>query len=116
MPTEPGLHQNCLWGTQRVLYVPNYWTVGFTILSSSTERSLRVWRLFWRDREESHVPPGDQIIHFAEYPKTVSEIAKVLEDLLDRDWPLAIDIETFSLKHPTAGIGTITFCWNENEG
>lgn len=110
-----GYIKNCLWGTQRVLYVPNYRTVFYNpeLINGKIAQSMEALR---RDREESYVPPGDQIIHFAEYPKTVSEIAKVLEDLLDRDWPLAIDIETFSLKHPTAGIGTITFCWNENEG
>ena len=29
---------------------------------------------------------------------------------------LSCDIETFSLKHFSAGIGTITFCWNQEEG
>jgi DNA polymerase-1 len=32
------------------------------------------------------------------------------------DCDLTIDIEAFSLKHNTAGIGSITFCWNQNEG
>lgn len=59
---------------------------------------------------------GDSIIHFAEYPQTHDEIIAWLIKLLEMDCDLTCDIEGFSLKHYDAGVGTITFCWNEHEG
>lgn len=63
-----------------------------------------------------YVPPGNKLIRFAEYPKTVERIAYWLERLIAEDRPLAVDIEAFGLKHYNAGIGTISFAWNEHEG
>lgn len=60
--------------------------------------------------------PGIGIIHFVEYPDTPEEIGQWIDRLLEEEKPLAIDVETFSLKHYSAGIGTITFCWSEHEG
>lgn len=62
----------------------------------------------------TYLPPGSSVIKFAEYPDDVDQIAGWLKLLQDR--PLSIDIEAYSLKHYSAGIGTITLCWNENEG
>jgi len=59
---------------------------------------------------------GSDIIKFAEYPNTDAEIEAWLEKLLDMDCDLSCDIEGFSLKHYDAGVGTITFCWNDHEG
>jgi DNA polymerase I len=59
---------------------------------------------------------GKNIIKFAEYPESDSEIAGWLSKLLAMDCDLTCDIEGFDLKHYDAGIGTITFCWNEHEG
>ena len=59
---------------------------------------------------------GADIIQFAEYPKTNHEIIDWLDRLEAMDCDLTADIETFSLKHYSAGIGTITFCWNKHEG
>jgi len=59
---------------------------------------------------------GDGIIHFEAYPKTTNEILGWLDKLYQMDCDLSCDIEGFSLKHYDAGIGTITFCWNEHEG
>jgi DNA polymerase-1 len=61
-------------------------------------------------------PPGDSIIHYESYPDTVEAIREWLQHLLDLDCDLTCDIEAFSLKHYSAGIGTITFCWNQHEG
>lgn len=59
--------------------------------------------------------PGSDIIKFSEYPSDPLEIELWLSKLLD--YPaLTCDTETFSLKHHTSGIGTITFCWNKHEG
>jgi len=59
---------------------------------------------------------GSDIIEFADYPSTDDEIIGWLEKLLEMDCDLTCDIEGFSLKHYDAGVGTITFCWNEHEG
>lgn len=59
---------------------------------------------------------GDDIIQFADYPSTTAEKVAWLDKLIEMDVDLSCDVETFTLKHFDAGIGTITFCWNENEG
>lgn len=59
--------------------------------------------------------PGKGIIHSAYYPKTPYEIGAALQQL--HQYPeLSCDIETFSLLHTRAGIGTIAFAWNQHEG
>lgn len=58
---------------------------------------------------------GSDIIKFAEYPKTVQDIAKWLIKLYSKK-ELAVDIETFSLRFEKAGIGTIGFAWSKHEG
>jgi len=62
-----------------------------------------------------YVPPGKNIIKFANYPDTVEDIQTTLNGLHIYD-ELTCDIETFSLRFNEAGVGTITFSWNENEG
>ena len=66
--------------------------------------------------EGKYKAPGDNIVKFAEYPNTLQTISDWLDKLIAMDCPLTCDIEAFSLKHHTAGIGSITFCWNESEG
>lgn len=61
------------------------------------------------------VDPGINIIHSENYPSSFQEISDALDDL--HQYPaLTCDIEAFSLKHYKAGIGTITFCWDEHNG
>lgn len=63
----------------------------------------------------TYQPPGNSIIKTALYPAGVQEIQDFLNSL--HQYPeLACDIETFSLKFWEAGIGTIAFAWNKNEG
>ena len=58
---------------------------------------------------------GSGIIHSAQYPQGVQEIADALESL--HQYPsLAADIEAFSLRFNEAGIGTIAFAWDEHNG
>lgn len=64
----------------------------------------------------THKKVGSDIIHSATYPSTVSEKLEWLDKLIDMDVDLTCDIEGFSLKHYDAGIGTITFCWDEHNG
>ncbi|WHM52957.1 AAA protein [Sulfitobacter phage vB_SupP_AX] len=64
----------------------------------------------------SHQKVGSGIIHSATYPSELTEKLAWLDKLIDMDVDLACDIEGFSLKHYDAGIGTITFCWDEHNG
>lgn len=59
--------------------------------------------------------PGQNIIHYEDYPRSTQAIAQWLDSLHQYD-ELACDIETFSLRFNEAGIGTATFCWNQHEG
>lgn len=58
---------------------------------------------------------GTDVIHSAYYPETLTEVQQALEDL--HKYPrLSCDIETFSLRLDTAGIGTIAFAWDKHNG
>ncbi|MEO7082389.1 MAG: ribonuclease H-like domain-containing protein, partial [Flavobacteriales bacterium] len=65
-------------------------------------------------RAGTYQPPGSGIIHFAEYPDSIKDIQRWLDRLQNE--PLAIDIETYDLKHYNAGIGTICMAWSQHEG
>ena len=90
----------------RVFYDPDNMKKKIGMALESTKR--------WAKGDVSVV--GENIIKFADYPMTDTDIAQWLDKLLKMDCDLTCDIEGFSLKHYDAGIGTITFCWNENEG
>ena len=58
---------------------------------------------------------GADIINYAEYPDTTESIAAALEHL--HCYPeLSCDIEAFSLRFEDAGIGTISFAWDQHNG
>jgi len=58
--------------------------------------------------------PGN-IIHSASYPDNTGDIKRALKDL--HQYPeLSCDIETFSLKIDEAGLGSISFAWDEYNG
>lgn len=60
-------------------------------------------------------PLGQGIIHSAQYPQGLQEIAAALESL--HQYPeLEADIEAFSLRFNEAGIGTISFAWDKHNG
>jgi DNA polymerase I len=59
---------------------------------------------------------GQDIIKYEAYPSDDESKIWWLNRLLEMDCDLTCDIEAFDLKHYDAGIGTITFCWNEHEG
>lgn len=104
-----------LFGSQKVLYIPSYGAMFFDPdrVPLKIEQALVALR---DHRSGSYQEPGNEVIKFQAYPKTVTEIAEWLQKLLDMKKPLAIDIEAFSLKHHTAGIGTISFAWSKHEG
>ena len=99
----------------KAVYVPNYRSV-FYDPEKVTNKIKQGMTALADHASGQYQKPGDQIIHYAAYPKELWEIEEWLVKLLEMNSPLAIDIEAFSLKHHTAGIGTITFCWNQHEG
>lgn len=63
----------------------------------------------------THQALGHGIIHSAEYPQSYQAIAEALKKLHSHP-SLSVDIEAFSLDFDKAGIGTISFCWDEHNG
>lgn len=58
---------------------------------------------------------GEGIIHSSKYLKDYFEIAQELQRL--HQYPvLTADIEAFSLKHYSSGIGSIAFAWDQHNG
>lgn len=110
-----GYLMDCAFGPWKVIYVPNYQQIFYDPEKVRAKISQATTALV-NAMAGVYQAPGNDIIQFADYPQNNEEIAIWLERLLEWDRPLAIDIETFSLKHPTAGIGTITFCWSQHEG
>ena len=63
----------------------------------------------------TYVGLGTNVIQSATYPQTDQGVQDFLQSL--HQYPvLAADTEAFSLKYQDAGIGTIGFAWNQNEG
>ena len=63
----------------------------------------------------NHVALGTGIIHSAQYPEGTAAIAAALDSL--HQYPrLTCDIEAFSLRFDEAGIGTISFAWDQHNG
>lgn len=65
--------------------------------------------------DNSYVALGHGIIHSAQYPETLQAIARALQYLHQYE-SLSCDIEGFSLRFNEAGIGTIAFAWDQNNG
>ena len=55
------------------------------------------------------------VLKDARYPITFTEIKAELDHLLSCP-AISCDVETFSLDHDKAGIGTIAFAWNDSDG
>lgn len=58
---------------------------------------------------------GTNIIQNAYYPETIEDIELSLNSLVGKD-KLTVDIETFGLRHTSAGIGTIAFGLSQESG
>ena len=102
-------------GGFKVTYCPNYTRVFYDPdkTKGRIQQALGAVHGFFAG---THTKLGSNIIHSATYPSSVTEKLDWLDKLLKMDCDLTCDIEGFSLKHYDAGIGTITFCWNEHEG
>ena len=103
------------YGDFQVVFCPNYRQVFYNPGPVRTKITQTMEAL--RDhRRGRYTDPGHRIIKFAEYPETVDEIAQWLNNLMEMDVPLSCDIEGYSLKHHSCGIGTISFAWSKHEG
>lgn len=58
---------------------------------------------------------GSGVIHSAQYPESLQNIAEALASLHQYD-SLTCDIEAFSLRFNEAGIATIAFAWDQHNG
>ena len=101
-------------GSINYLFVPSYKQVFYNPDSVIHKINIAL------DALENHVNgkysvPGSNIIKYAEYPSSLEDIADALNKLHQFS-KLTCDIETYSLKHYDSGIGSITFCWNQNQG
>jgi DNA polymerase-1 len=106
---------DCKFGPWKVVYVPNFQAIFYDPekVKAKIEQGMTALK---RHREGIYRPPGDDILKFVAYPKTNEEIRFWLDKLLDMECPLAIDVETFSLRPHKAGIATISFAWSQYEG
>ena len=99
----------------KVMYCPNYEQIFYDPQKITSKISL-TFNSLAQYIKGNYQTPGKNIIHYENYPKKYLEIEAWLERLLEMDCDLTCDIETFDLKHHKAGIGTISFAWNKNEG
>lgn len=104
-----------VWGKQKVIYTPNYRQVFYDPPVVRAKIAQGMDALLNHIRGQ-YAEPGQGIVEFEAYPDTPEKIKAWLDQLLEMNKPLAIDIESFGLKHYNAGIGTITFCWSKTQG
>lgn len=111
----PNTYPESMAGQFNVIFVPNYRQVFYNPgpTQAKIQRSLNA---LWNHRKGVYREPGCEIIEFSAYPESPTDIEIWLGRLLEMDCDLACDIEGFSLKHYSAGIGTITFAWDEHNG
>lgn len=106
---------DCVFGPWKVVYVPNFRSIFFDPDKIKSKIALAIEAVV-KHRSGNYQTPGAAIVRFSAYPLTVQEIEQWLERLIVEDRPLTCDTENFSLKHHTAGIGTISFAWSKHEG
>lgn len=103
------------FGPWKCTYVPNYRATFYDPIKIKDKIKISLNNLK-AHMDDLYEEPGTSIIKNAYYLYTVDEISQWLDRLLTWDRPLSTDIEGFSLKHYSAGIGTITLCWSKEEG
>jgi DNA polymerase I len=101
--------------TMVVTYLPNYSRVFYDPEKTTAKIRIGINSIIrWMGGDRT--PIGKSIIKFEAYPSNDEDILDWLDKLYAMDCDLTCDIEGFDLKHYDAGVGTITFCWNEHEG
>lgn len=109
-----GYVMDCAFGNQKVIYIPSFRAV-FYNPEATTAKIAQGINALKDHREGVYISPGSLIIDKAYYLHTIEEITLWLQKL--HEYPaLTCDLEGFSLKHYDAGIGSLTFCWNQREG
>lgn len=100
---------------KNIIYVPSFKSIFYdpAPVRAKIGHSMQAMLDHIQDR---YSEPGVDIIHSAIYPNTIESIKNNLQRLFDLDKDITCDIETFSLKHYDAGIGTIGFATNQNNG
>lgn len=111
----PNVYPESLKGQFNVVFCPNYRQVFYNPGPVRTKIQQALDALF-AHRRGSYRDPGCEIIKFSAYPESLTDIAAWLAKLIAMDCALTCDTETFSLKHYSAGIGTISFAWSQHEG
>lgn len=97
----------------QVILCPNYQALFYN--PTVKERIDLALKALTTSINNTYVPPGQGIIHNAQYPKTITDIEKALLKL--HEYPeLTCDIETFSLALDKAYIASIAFAWSKHEG
>lgn len=104
-----------VWGIQKVVYVPNFRMIFYDPAKVRAKIAQGITAL-QNHCAGSYQAPGIDIIRFAEYPRDPIDIKSWLDKLITMNCDLTCDIEGFSLKHHSAGIGTISFAWSKHEG
>ncbi|UCR75517.1 DNA polymerase I protein [Alcaligenes phage vB_Af_QDWS595] len=103
------------FGDFKVIYIPNHTSI-FRDPEITRSKILQSLEALRDHASGKYKEPGKSIIHSCHYPKTTQDIGQWLDKLLDMGVPLTCDIEAFSLKHYEAGLGTMSFAWDQHNG
>lgn len=94
-----------------VFYIPNYNAAKH---NPKIEHEVEIGRMAFKSYlTGNYQDPGDNVVHSAQYPMTLSAISDALQYLLTKP-ALTADIETKSLDFWEAGIATIAFAWDKH--
>ena len=113
--TKPDAYIGYFFGdTFKFLYTPSYKQI-FYHPEETKEKITRALDSIKASEQGKYCSPGSNIIKDEYYPSTTKDIAVMLKSLANRPI-LTCDIETYSLKHVDAGLGSICFCWDKHSG
>lgn len=113
--TKPDAYIGYFFGdTFKFLYIPSYKQI-FYHPEETKEKITRALDSIKASEQGKYCSPGSNIIKDEYYPSTTKDIAVLLKSLANRPM-LTCDIETYSLKHVDAGLGSICFCWDKHSG
>lgn len=94
-----------------VFYIPSYNAAKH---NPKIEHEVEIGRMAFKNYlTGNYQDPGDNVVHSAQYPMTLSAISDALQYLLTKP-ALTVDIETKSLNFWEAGIATIAFAWDKH--
>ena len=106
---------DCAYGPWKVVYVPSYRTI-FYDPPKVRAKIAQAMEALCDHARGNYSAPGSSVVEFEFYPNGEAEIKAALDQLLAMNVDLTSDIEAFSLKHYDAGIGSISFAWDQHSG